>query len=287
MAGRRRTKKDEVDLDSLVASGDQGAYEALQLYKSRSQRSKTKDNVLGAINVASHGSKVLLSKGYVNAGAELANVVVDMINEVGMEINPQVRGMIFEIDNEFPPGNPFRIEFLKACVKSSIANGQRELGDATIHLRLANCLWEIKDKNAVYHFVLSEEPEAFAQKIDQTYGSTETLDKRDQTVAMAVLHFLALENLRDANELFRFFKKSQKSKGLPTDSDLLTFCDYLLQCSRRDAGPLFKILVNKYASALNFDESAQTLVMGPIAQRLFNIQPKANPVMSMLQNLLT
>lgn len=216
MAGRRRTKKDEVDLDSLVASGDQGAYEALQLYKSRSMRFKTKDNIMGAINAASHGSKVLLSKGYINAGAELANLVVDLINEVGMEINPQIRSLIFDMDNEFPPGSPFRIEFLKSCVKSTIANGQRELGDATIHLRLANCLWEIKDKNAVYHFVLSEEPEIFAQKIDQTYGNSESLEKRDQTLTMAILHFLALENLRDANELFRFFKKAQKSKGLPT-----------------------------------------------------------------------
>ena len=216
MAGRRRTKKDEVDLDSLVASGDQGAYEALQLFKSRSMRFKTKDNVMGAINVSSHGAKLLLSKGYVNAGAELANLVIDLINEVGMEINPQIRALIFEIDNEFPAASPFRTEFLKSCVKSTIANGQRELGDATMHLRLANCLWDVKDKNAIYHFVLSEEPELFAQKIDQSYGNAESLDKRDQTIAMAILHFLALENLRDANELFRFFKKSQKSKGLQT-----------------------------------------------------------------------
>jgi len=286
MAGRRRVKKDEIDLDGMVESGDQGAYEALQLFKSRAMRFKTKDNIMSAINVASHGAKALLSKGYVNAGAELADLVVELINEVGMEINPQIRNLIFEIDNEFPPSSTYRIEFLKSCVKSTIANGQRELGDPTMHLRLANCLWEAGDKHAVYHFVLSEEPEILAQRIDQTYGSSEQLVLRDRSLTLAVLHFLALENLRDATELFRAFKKSQKSKSLPTDSELVTFCDYLIQTCRRDAAPLFKTLVNKYAPALNFDESAQTLVMGPIAQKLFNIQPKANPVMSMLQNLL-
>jgi hypothetical protein len=287
MALRRRGKKDEVDLDSLVESGDQGAYEALQLFKSRAMRFKTKDNIMSAINVAVHGAKSLLSKGYVNAGAELASLIIDMVNEAGMEINPQLRNLIFDVDNDFPPTSPHRVEFLKACIKSTIATGQRELGDPTIHLRLANCLWETKDKNAIYHFVLSEEPEVLAQKIDTTYGTSDQIVERDRKLTMAILHFLALENLRDANELFRFVKKSQKSKGLAADSDLFTFCDYLLQLSRRDAAPLFKTVVNKYADALNFDESAPTLVMGPIAQRLFNIQPKANPVMAMLQNLLT
>jgi hypothetical protein len=288
MALRRKARSAEVDLDSLVVSGDQGAYEALQLFKSRAMRFKTKDdNITNAINVAIHGAKALLSKGYVNAGAELANLVIDFINEAGMEINPQMRTLLFEVDNEFPPANPFRIEFLKACVKSTIANGQREMGDPVFHLRLANCLWEIKDKNAIYHFVLSEEPELLSQKIDAMYGRADEIVERDRKFTLAILHFLALENLRDAHELFRFFKKSQKVRKLPTNSELVTFCDYLVQLSRRDAAPLFKTLVNKYADALNFDETAPTLVMGPIAQRLFNIQPKANPVMSMLQNLLT
>jgi len=286
MAGRRRPNKNEVDLDSMVESGDQGAYEALQLFKSKAMRFKTKDNVTSALNVAAHGAKTLLSKGYINAGAELADLVIELINEAGLEINPQIRTLVVEVDNEFPGNSPYRIEFLKSCVKSTIVNGQRELGDPTMHLRLANCLWDANDKHAIYHFVLSEEPEILAQRIDQSYGNTENLVQRDRSLTLAVLHFLALENLRDATELFRVFKKSQKSKSLPTDSELVTFCDYLIQTSRRDAAPLFKTLVNKYAAALNFDESAQTLVMGPIAQKLFNIQPKANPVMSMLQNLL-
>lgn len=71
------------------------------------------------------------------------------------------------------------------------------------------------------------------------------------------------------------------------DNGLLNFCDYLLQVSRRDAAPLFKSLVNAYASQLDFDESVPTLLMGPVASRLFGIKPKVNPMMSMLQSMMS
>lgn len=57
-------------------------------------------------------------------------------------------------------------------------------------------------------------------------------------------------------------------------------------CIYRDAAPLFKQLVNGYASEVEFDESIPALLMGPIASRLFNIKPKVNPMMSMLQSML-
>lgn len=282
----RRKAKQEVDLDGLVAAGASSAYEALQLYKSRAIRYKQKDNIMGAIEAASHGAKCLLSHSYTTAGAELATLVVDLMDEACMEITPSNRSIISDIDAAYPPDSPLRVDFLRAAVKASIAHGQREFGDQQLHLRLANCLWEVKDKNAVYHFVLSEEPEQLAQKIDTTYPTAENVALRERNLTLAILHFLALENLRDANELFRCYKKVTKAKGLPLESELMTFCDYLLQVTRRDAAPLFKALVNAYAPALNFDESAGSLLMGPIAQRLFNIQPKSNPMMSMLQNLL-
>lgn len=285
LLNKKRARK-EVDLDAMVASGAEGAYEALQLYRSRSMRHKQKDDIIGAITEAAHGARCLFANGYINAGSELASLVVDIINESGIEINPQVRQVVFELDSAFPSEDASRVEFLKACVKATINNGQRELGEPSMHLRLANCLWEMKSKNAIYHYVLSEDPETLAMKIDQRYGTAKTIVERDQALTLSVLHFLALENLRDANELFKNFKKSQKSKNLPMDSHLVVFCDYLLQTCRRDAVPLFKTLVNTYAPMLDFDEVAPTLLMGPISQRLFGIQSKVNPVMSVLSTLL-
>lgn len=283
---RKKNKSDTSDLDALVLSGPQGAYEALQLYRSKSMRFKSKDNLAEAIHTAANGAKVLLSNNYVNAGAELASMTIEFISDTNNDITSAHRNLLFDIDSAFPSNNPLRIEFLKSVIKVSVANGIRELGDPALHLRLATSLWEIGDKSAVYHFVVSEDPEQLAFKIDTSYGNQENIALRDQTITMGILHFVAMENLRDANELFRLVKKSQKLKELPFDSALITFNDYLLQVCRRDATPLFKTLVNAYATHLNFDATAGTLLMGPIAQRLFNIQPKANPMLSMLQNLL-
>ncbi len=69
-------------------------------------------------------------------------------------------------------------------------------------------------------------------------------------------------------------------------SELVTFCKYLLLTCRRDAQPLFKTLVNKYSAVLDYDDNVPSLLTGPIGQKFFGIQPKSNPMMSMLQQML-
>ncbi len=290
-AGSRAGKRKEINLDEMVTEGAEKAYEALQLYRSRAMRFQSKNDIINAVITSSHGAIVLLRNNYITAGAELANMTVEIINEAGMEINPQVRQIIFDVDSSFPAEKSVtaaRIEFLKACVKSTIANGQREYGEPQMHARLASCLWDVMpgSKTAIYHFALGEDPEELNRKIDISFGAAH-ITERDQALTLGVLHFLAYENLRDANELFKAFKKSSKLRNTPSDSDLVTFCDYLLQTSRRDAAELFKKLASSYARALSFDEICDTLLWGPIASKIFNIPPKANPMMSMLQNLLS
>lgn len=71
-------------------------------------------------------------------------------------------------------------------------------------------------------------------------------------MTLAVLNFLALENLRDANEIFSLYvndvqskkgSSSKKSKAKGPESDLAKFVEYLLQTCTRDAQPLFKVMV--------------------------------------------
>lgn len=286
-AARRRTAvKKEIDLDAMVETGPSGAYEALQLYRSRAIRFRSKNDLQGALTAAAIGASSLLKHSYTTAGAELATLFVSMIDEDGKDINETIRKTIYEIDESFPAKSPQQIEFLKGCVKWTINCGSRELGDPQLHLRLANCMWASGDKNAIYHYAAGEAPEQLAAKLEESYGAPEQKDLRVRALTLGVLHFLALENLRDANDLMTSFKKTQTAKNSDSKSDLLTFLDYLLQTCRRDAQPLFKSLVNKYSSALDFDEAAPALLMGPIGQRLFGITPRVNPMMSMIQNML-
>jgi hypothetical protein len=286
-AFRKRAAKKEVDLDEMAASGPAGAYEALQLYRSRAIRQRTKDDTMGAIKTTAVGAKCLLQKGYETAGSELATLFLDLVGEHNYELTDELRALVYEIDDAYPKTSSARVEFLKGALKWTITCGRKELGDAELQTRLAECLWEMKEKTAAYHFAAGEAPIVLCDKIMTTYPDQNQQDKRDQSLILGVTNFLALENLRDANELWFAFKKACKGKGFPLNSKLIQFCDYLLQTCRRDAAPLFKQLVNAYASDLDFDDTVPTLLMGPIAVRLFNIKPKINPMMSMLQSMIS
>lgn len=287
---RKRTTqgtKNEDDLASMVQSGPSGAYEALQLYRSRSIRLKNKNDVGGAMRSCTAGTILLLENGYENAAAELADVLLELFAETHQTVNDETRGMLFPIADKFPARSPHRIEFLKACIKWSAEHGTKEGGDPALHTKLGECLWESQDKNAANHFAQGEAPALYNEKIFGTFTNASDNEARDRALTVGVVNFLALENLRDANVLRRAYIQTAQQKGYPVNSALLTFTDYLLQVSRRDAQPLFKQIVNEYASVVDFDEQVPTLLMGPIASKLFGIKPKVNPMMSMLQSMMS
>jgi hypothetical protein len=289
-ARRKRTAqgvKNDDDLVGMVQSGPQGAYEALQLYRSRSIRLKNKSDIDGAMKSCTAGTILLLENNYENAAKELADVLLELFTESHQTVNDETRGMLFAIVEKFPTNSAQRVEFLKSCIKWSAEHGTKEGGDPALHSRLGECLWESRDKNAANHFAQGESPRLYNDKIFATFSNASDNEARDRALTIGIVNFLALENLRDAFDLYRSYTAAAQSKGHPTDSALVTFCDYLLQVSRRDAQALFKQIVNEYASVVDFDEQVTTLLMGPIASKLFGIKPKVNPMMSMLQTMMS
>jgi hypothetical protein len=285
---RRPAPKTDLDLTDMVLSGPSGAYEALQLYRSRALRANTKGEYMSSIEYSSTGAKIMLKNGYDNAGVELTNLFLDVLTEAAMDIEHPIRQLVEDILASFPADKKnLKVDFLKACVKWTTKCGQRELGDPFLHVQLAECLWESHDKTATYHYCVGEAPEQLSAKIFETYGEEKQFQQRERAVTLGICHFLAVENLRDANEFFTSFQKRMKSKSFhERKSNLITFCDYLLQTCKRDATPLFKQLVNTYASDLDFDENVPSLLMGPVGTRMFGITPKPN-MMSMLSHMLS
>lgn len=289
---RAKEKQDSCsNLDTMITSGDQAtAYEGLQLYRSRSNRAKQKKDFDGAIRIAAQGSKSLLSNSYDTAGHELAMVVLELLEESNKDLDPDIRAYIVEIDEAFEASSPSRLAFLKACVKWSVANGQRKLGDPLVHSRLALCMMDTNQTRlGMYHFAAGECPGLLIDKLfvpfymDTAEGELE----RDRLLCLAVLYYLSLENLRDAHELVQLYRKALKGHGKKDyHSALLSFSDYLTQTARRDALPLFKKLCNTYSSALEFDPVIPSLLTGPIGQRLFNLEPPKANMMDLLQGML-
>lgn len=364
----KKRQRAEVNLEEMVTLGQASAYEALQLYRSRCNRLKVKGELLQAINTAGKGAKALLTHGYETAGAELATVVTSLLVEAGLDITPDIRNMLNEIDAAFSslsapmtsqkPTSSInigtllsgsaaaatpstsatttsRIEFLKAVVNWTMKCGQREYGDPMYHVMLGTALWDHSKANhrkALYHFAVGEAPQTLWKQISDTYSfsaeqapsnaapmedaaaeettaaaAAHTHREQERLVVLSILHFLALENLRDANIMYRQYtsaatmaaaasgpksKKGKKknkqaaaaagsgdaegegaSSAVFDDAEMIKFCDYLLQTCNRDAAPLFKQLCQSYSKHISWDQMIPALLTGPIATRLFNIPP--------------
>jgi hypothetical protein len=286
---RKHAAKKEVNLEELVKRDDAGAYEALQLFRSRALRFKAKSDVLNALKTAAEGAILLLKNNYKTAGAELAMLMVDFLEDSGIDFNNDTHALIIDVDDSFEEFSPKegRVDFLKACIKWTQSCGTREMGDAQLHVRHGEGLWACQQyKKAIYPFVAGEAPESLCSKISTTFTKQGDTPLRDQYLTTGVCHFLAIENMRDANKLFTEFKKANKN----TDTKMVRFCDQLLQCCRRDATDLFKDLVNSILKELqgwSDKETVYNLLMGPIGQKYFQIPPRVNPMMQMMQQLLS
>ena len=85
MANRRKQQQDrggDADLEVMVQGGQSSAYEALQIYRSRSNRAKVKGDWAAAIATAARGARLLCGQ-YAKAGLELAIALVDLLVESG------------------------------------------------------------------------------------------------------------------------------------------------------------------------------------------------------------
>jgi hypothetical protein len=280
MAARRKQQRDSggSDLDAMVRSGPAGAYEALQLYKSRCNRFKLKQDYIQAIEIAGKGCKALC-RDYEKAGAELASIFVELLVESGQDCSQDLRSLVNDIDSAFPEKSALRADFLLAALKWTAKCGSRELGDPMLHQRLGLLLTELGDKTkAVYHLTMAEAPELVWTAIKDLPPV-----ERDALLAFAVCHFLSLESIRDASVLTASYRKAVPGAA----SDLVQFADYLQQTCLRDAGPLFQTLVQTYAPLLQQYPAILQLVVGPIALTYFGMRQQARPdMMSMLSNMM-
>jgi hypothetical protein len=84
MAGRKKKENGsgDAELEALIATGQSGAYEALQLFRSKSSRARSKGDLTAAIAAAGRGAK-LLCREYEQAGYELAVLLVELLVEAG------------------------------------------------------------------------------------------------------------------------------------------------------------------------------------------------------------
>ncbi|CAL5363527.1 unnamed protein product [Camellia sinensis] len=102
----------------------------------------------------------------------------------------------------------------------------------------------------------------------------------DLAIARAILMYLSLGNLRDANYLMDELKNQVRDKELNLPrSDLMQFINYLLLTLQRDALPLFNVLTQTYKSAIDREPVFYEL-LEEIAGIFYGVQ-RRNPMQGM------
>ena len=240
-----RRQRREVNLEEMVAEGEASAYEALQLYKSRCNRMKGKGEYMDGVKVAAKGATAELLHGYESSGVELCSILTDLLTVGEFDITPDLRNLLNEVDGAFASlpkkdtGDKLvtitgkdgskqlavpkssRIDFLKTLVTWSMKCGQREYGDPMLHVQLGNTLWDHSrgfHRKSIYHFAVGEAPTVLWSKIQEEYvdenapegvSSADVAREKERLVVLGILHFIAVENLRDANVLFKAFNQTK------------------------------------------------------------------------------
>eukprot|EP00164_Ancoracysta_twista_P015399 GFYU01025446.1.p1 GENE.GFYU01025446.1~~GFYU01025446.1.p1 ORF type:complete len:295 (-),score=72.31 GFYU01025446.1:86-970(-) len=162
-----------------------------------------------------------------------------------------------------------RIAFLKYSIKWTAQHGQWKSGEPTLHLQIAKLYESIEEYGSAQpHYLKGNDPKSCAKMLSvwatKTYPS-----EADLVLTRAVLQYLCLTNLKDANIIFDSVENSMPNKNAP----ILNFVRYLLLTLERDAYPLFSKLRDVYSTSLQRDPTFFQY-LDHIAKVFFGVQPQ-------------
>lgn len=288
-------------LEKIVDTGN--CYEAQQMYKSTSARYMAAQRYSEVLDILQSGASIQLKHGQVTCGAELAVLFVDTLVKGKFQFSEETLDRVRKIYLEFPQisvpqhleddddmqklsealgAAKTRVEgcssFLKAAIKWSAEFGGPMSGSPELHAMLATYIYsespELDMAKVSFYFVRGNCPEKFATALMNFMGKCYP-GEDDLAIARAVLMYLSLGNLKDANYLMDEVKKQSESKQHESpQSDLTQFTVYLLETLERDALPLFRLLIQKYKSSID-KEPALHEFLDEIAEKFYGVRRRS------------
>uniref|UniRef100_A0A2P2LTQ4 Golgi to ER traffic protein 4 homolog n=1 Tax=Rhizophora mucronata TaxID=61149 RepID=A0A2P2LTQ4_RHIMU len=265
-------------LEKVINEGNH--YGAQQMYKSISTRYASAQRYSEALDVLHSGACLQLKIGQVTCGSELGVLFVEMLIKANIPYDDDTLDRIRNIYKMFPQipvpqhlgedddvqqlaealgAAKTRVEccssFLKAAIKWSAEFGGPRSGSPQLHAMLAEYLYsqspELDMAKVCHHFVRGNNPKKFASILVNFMGKCYP-GEDDLAIVRAVLMYLAMGSLRDANFIMDEVKKQVESSKLELpESDLIQFITYLLPTLQRDALPLFNMLRQSYRSSID------------------------------------
>ncbi|KAK4836334.1 hypothetical protein QYF36_021505 [Acer negundo] len=297
-------------IEKVVNDGN--SYGAQQMYKSMCARYVSAQRYSEALDLLQSGACLQLKKNQITCGAELAALFVDTLIKGKIPYNDESLGRIRKIYELFPQipvkhdlgldddvqelaealgAAKIRVEccssFLKAALRWSVEFGAPRLGSPEIHVMLAEYLYsespELDMARVSYHFVRGNNPMKFASTL-VNFMSKCYPGEDDLAIARAMLMYLSMGNLKDANLLMEEIMKHVEAEQLEfCHSDLMQFISYLLQTLQRDAFPLFSMLRANYKPSID-REPAFNEMLDEIAEKFYGIK-RRNPLQGVFGEL--
>ncbi|XP_038712160.1 Golgi to ER traffic protein 4 homolog isoform X2 [Tripterygium wilfordii] len=293
-------------LEKVVNDGNY--YGAQQMYKSISARYIIAKRYSEALDILQSGSCLQLQHGQVICGAELAVLFVETLVKGKFPYDDESLDRVRKIYKMFPEvpvpqllGDDDDLQklsealgeaktrvdscasFLKAAIKWSAEFGAHSNGSPKLHVMLAEYLYYQSPESDIgrvsYHFVRGDNPKKFASTLLNFLGKCYT-GEDDIAIARAVLMYLSIGNLRDANILWNEIKQLDLDFS---SSDLIQFITYLLLTLQRDALPLFNMLRVTYKSSLAREPEFNEL-LDEIAEKFYGVQ-RRNPLQGMFGDI--
>ncbi|XP_044461795.1 protein GET4 [Mangifera indica] len=297
-------------LEKVINDGN--FYGAQQMYKSISARYVTAQRFTEALEILHSGACIQLKNNQITCGAELAVLYAETLVKAKTPYDEETLDSIRKIFALFPRiPVPNTLEdddgmheltealgraktcvegcssFLKAAIKWSMEFGAPKTGSPELHVMLAEYMYsespEMDMPRVSYHFVRGNDPAKFASILVNFMGKCYP-GEDDLAIARAILMYLSMGNLKDANFLMDEVNKEVESKQLDLgESDLIQFITYLLQTLLRDALPLFNMLRANYKSSID-REPAFNELLDEIAERFFGVK-RRNPLQGMFGDI--
>ncbi|XP_055836312.1 protein GET4-like [Solanum dulcamara] len=292
-------------LEKVVKEGNY--YGAQQMYKSTSARYASAERYSDALNVLQSGACLQLDKAQITCGAELSLLFAETLAKSKVPYDEDTLDRVRKIYKKFPRLSvPHHLEladdddlqklseaiaaaktrvegcssFLKAAIKWSAEFGAHRYGSPELHDMLADYMYsespEVDIGKVSFHFVRGRNPKKFASALVNFMGKCYP-GEDDLSIVRAILMYLSLGNLRDANKLMDEVKMEVELKNLNFPSSELTqFVNYLLLTLQRDALPLFNMLRQTYKSSID-RESMFNELLDEIAEKFYGVR-RRNPL---------
>ncbi len=193
------------------------------------------------------------------------------------------KGQNDEDDDDDPSISVYKLKmrFLKAAHKWAVHVSNRFTGEAGINVLLGKTLIALgKVNNGFNYLTTGESPTDVCEQV-MALPKPNSLKDKEALLTYALLRFLGLSNLRDANAIISGWRSCCGLEEGKPNNRLHDFCVFLCKTAEYDAAPVFQRLLTAYKDDVKkHPEFAQPIQ--EVGRTIFGIVPPP----SMLENVM-